>query len=167
MLKHYLFYFWQFDYSDGNVSFSSEKLLQTGVLTFGQLLFVVHINDLQKQCSNKKISLFVHDTTVYKIGKKSENPPTEDAQAIINWFIIKTEKFNSIYFRNDETIDQAAFGENVTANASCKHLEKFLDRNFNFKRVNYVTKKLNKVSGLIYKIRECFPRRYLILFFDS
>ena len=85
----------------------------------------------------------------------------------INKLTVNMKKCNFINFVNAETVDHGAFGQNITSNASCKYLGILLD-NLNFKdHSNYVTKKLNKICGLIYKIGDCYPRRCLLLFFNS
>ena len=56
----------------------------------------------------------------------------------------------------------------ITANASCKHSSILFDNNLVFEDVvNYATKKLNKFWSSIFKIRDCYPRKCLLMFSSS
>ena len=128
---------------------------------------------MSKKCSSSKIRQFADDTKVDKLGKNSENQLTETVRAIrkgftINKLTVNNHLCTSINFRNAKTIEEAAFGKSNTANTSCNYLGMFLDSNLKFKDVaNYVTEKLNKLYGLKYKIRESYPRKCLLMFYNS
>ena len=51
---------------------------------------------------------------------------------------------------------------------SCKYLAVYIDKNLNLKDyTQYVTKKLNKFCGLIYKVRQKYPRNCLLMFYNA
>ena len=61
--------------------------------------------------------------------------------------------------------------EELSYKSSCKYLRLYLDeclRCLRFREhINYVAKKLNKFCGLIYRVRDLYPRKCLLMFYKS
>ena len=52
--------------------------------------------------------------------------------------------------------------------ASCKYLGLHIDGKMTFRdHIDYVVKKLNQFSGLVYKVRHLHPSKFLLLFYNS
>ena len=52
--------------------------------------------------------------------------------------------------------------------ASCRYLGIHLDKGLFFREhIDYVVKKLNKFCGLIYRVRHIYPRKCLLMFYNS
>ena len=152
------------------------KSIVTGVpqgSILGPFLFLLYINNLPSTCKNSKISLFADDTSVCNMNKNSENESTDDIQRITSWFkrnklTVNTEKCESIGFRNALLVNESAFGQQLELKNSCKYLGLFLDSKLDFKNhIKMITKKLNRFCGLLYRIRELYPKKCLNLFCNS
>ena len=163
-------------YVEHNQIRSSTKELKTGVpqrSVLGPFLFLIYINDLPLVCEKSKISLFADDTTVYKMGMNSEKEITEDVRKMRNWFdvnklTLNVEKCESISFGRAQPVSEETFGEKISCKSSCKYLGVLIDNKLNFKdHVDYVSKKLNKFCGLVYRIRHLYPLHCLLLFYKS
>ena len=51
---------------------------------------------------------------------------------------------------------------------SCRYLGVHLDKKLLFREhIDYVVKKLNKFCGLIYRVRHFYPRKFLLMFYNS
>ena len=163
-------------YVEHNQIRSSTKELKTGVpqgSVLGPFLFLIYINDLPLVFEKSKISLFADDTTVYNMGMNSEKEITEDVRKMRNWFdvnklTLNVEKCESISFGRAQPVSEETFGEKISCKSSCKYLGVIIDNKLNFKdHVEYVSKKLNKFCGLVYRIRHLYPLHCLLLFYKS
>ena len=107
------------------------------------------------------------------MNKYSDNEITDDIQRITSWFrpnklTVSTEKCESIGFRNASPVNESAFGQKVELKNSCEYLGLLFDSKLDFKNhIKMITKKLNRLGGLIYRIRELYPRKCLSLFYNS
>ena len=78
------------------------------------------------------------------------------------------EKFESISFGRVQLVNEEAFGGKISSKRSCKYLDVIIDNTMNFKdHVDHVSKKLNKLCGLVYIIRHRYPLHCLLLFYKS
>ena len=140
---------------------------------WGSFLFLLSINDLPSTSKNSKISLFADDTSVCKINKNSENEITDNIQRTTSWFkrnklTVNTEKCDTNGFRKASPVNESAFGQKVELKNSCNYLELIFDSKLDFKnQIKRTTKTLNRFCGLIYRIRELYPRKCLNLFYNS
>ena len=51
--------------------------------------------------------------------------------------------------------------------ASCRYLGIHLDRSLLFREhIDYVVRKLNKFSGLMYRVRHIYPRKCFLMFYN-
>ena len=59
-------------------------------------------------------------------------------------------------------------GEKIERKPQCKHLGVYVDENLTFKyHIDYVTKKLSKFSGLIYRVRDLYTKKHLLMFYKA
>ena len=170
ILRKYLSDRYQFVCENGN---HSKKLcFKTGVpqgSVLGPFLFLLYINDLQKVVKDSQIVMFADDTTIVKSGKHTNRELNEDLHRIIDWFTaskltVNIDKCEAISFGNGLPEKN---GE-LCYKSSCKYLGLHLDGSLKFREhINYVVKKLNKFCGLIYRVRDLYPRKCLLLFYNS
>ena len=58
--------------------------------------------------------------------------------------------------------------EELCYKSSCKYLGLHLDGSLKFREyIHYVVKKLNIFCGLIYRVRDLYPIKCLLMFYDS
>ena len=156
----------------------TDKLqINTGVpqgSIFGPFLFLVYINDLPSYIGNSsKIPIFADDTSIVKAGPRNQCFLQTDLDRINNWFcynklslnISKCEVVNfGIGIPNDLTLNN----EKLPKRNSCKYLGVYLDKKLLFHdHIEHIVKKLNKFSGMIYKVRDIYPIKCLLLFYNS
>ena len=77
------------------------------------------------------------------MNKNLENEITDDIRRITSWFKrnklkVKTEKFESIGFRNAPPVNENAFGQKLELKNSCKYLGNLFDSKLDFK--NHIKK---------------------------
>ena len=86
----------------------------------------------------------------------------------VNKLTLNVEKCESISFGRAQPVSEEAFGEKISSKSWCKYLGVIIYNKLNFKdHVDYVSKKLNKFCGLVYRIRHLYPLHCLLLFYKS
>ena len=173
ILRKYLSDRYQFVCENGNHSKNSVK---TGVpqgSVLGPFLFLLYINDLQKVVKDSQIVMFADDTTIVKSGKHTDRELNEDLHRITDWFTaskltVNIGKCEAISFGNGLPEKITILNEELCYKSSCKYLGLHLDGSLKFREhINYVVKKLNKFCGLIYRVRDLYPRKCLLMFYNS
>ena len=148
----------------------------------GPLLFLIYINDLADGLSSNA-KLFADDTSLFSVihdvdasanelnndlyqinkwafqWKMSFNPdPSKQAQEII--FSRKTKKICHPSLRfNNSIVSQSPYQ---------KHLGIFFDARLNFEEhLKVITTKVNKTTGLLWKLQKNLPRRVLMTMYTA
>ena len=96
-----------------------------------------------------------------------------DVERVSNWF--NTNKLTINYVKSEAinfgkpTKEKVKLKYNaLDYNTSFKYLGIYIDKNLTFRdHVDFVVKKLNKFCGLMYRVRHFYPRRCLLMFYDS
>ena len=164
-LRNYLSDRYQIVCENGN---HSKKLcVKTGVpqgSVLGPFLFLLHINDLQNVVMDGQIVMFADDTTIVESGKHTDRELNEDLHRITDWFkasklTVNIGKCDAISFGNGLPEIITILNEELCYKSSCKYLGLHLDGSLKFREhINYVVKKLNKICGLIYRVRDVYPK---------
>ena len=156
----------------------TDKLqINTGVLQgsiLGPFLFLVYINDLPSYVGNSsKIAIFADNTSIVKAGPRNQCFLQTDLDRINNWFchnklslnISECEVVNfGIGIPNDLTLNN----EKLPKRNSCKYLGVCLEKKLLFHdQIEHIVKKLNKFSVMIYKVRDIYPIKCLLMFYKS
>ena len=59
-------------------------------------------------------------------------------------------------------------GEKIERKPQCKYFGVYFEENFTFKyHIGYVTKKLSKLSGIIYRVRDLYTKKHLLTFYKA
>ena len=174
IVKRYLDNRWQFVVSD--YSISSKRRFCTGVpqgSVLGPLLFLLYINDLHQVIKDSRNALFADDTTVLNACDKTSPPITQDLKNMTNWFVsnkltVNEDKCEAISFGCGKPDKNTILRNELPYQNAWKYLGLHLDGSLKFREhIDYVTKKLNKFCGLIYRVRHMYPRKCLLMFYNS
>ena len=117
--------------------------------------------------------MFADDTTIVKSGKHTDRELNEDLNRITDWFTaskltVNIGKCEAISFGNGLPEKITILNEELCYKSSCSYLGLHLDGSLKFREhINYVVKKLNKFCGLIYRVRDLYPRKCLLMFYNS
>ena len=140
----------------------------------GPLLFLIYVNDLPAFCKNEnKIAMFADDTSILKSSGRNNLNLQDDLDRVIDWFSfnklsVNTSKCESMHFGCGISKHLTILNENVGMKTHCKYLGLYLDSKLTFREhIKYVSKKLNKFCGLIYRIRDLYPIKCLLTFYES
>ena len=151
---------------------SSTGVPQGSIL--GPFLFLVYINDLASYAkNNNKIAIFADDTSILKSGKRTDSLLQPDLDKISNWFSYKKFSINTsncevMNFGLRNRTQMTLLGHKLPIKDSAKYLGVYLDSKLTFRvHIEHVTKKLNKFSGMIYKVRDIYPVKCLLNFYSS
>ena len=128
-------------------------------------LFLVYINDFPQTFQNdNKIALFADDTSIIKTAKGSCNMQN-DLDKICDWFnynklSINTTKCETMSFGSNYQNSLTVHNEVISRNTCCKYLGVYIESELTFRdHINHVVKKLNKFCGLIYRVRDIYPKK--------
>ena len=122
---------------------------------------------------NSQIVMFADDTTIVKSGKiltgKSMKVSVESLiGSIVSKLTVNIGKCKAISIGCGLPEEITVLNEELRYKSSCKYLGLHLDGCLRFREhINYVVKKLNKICGLIYRVRDLYPRKCLLMFYDS
>ena len=155
----------------------TDKLtVQTGVpqgSVLGPFLFLIYINDLPDSCEKAEVAMFADDTTLIKSGKRVDPLLSQEINCVRDWFssnklTVNPEKCEAMCFGYGKP-DTIKIGvSELNYKASCRYLGVHLDKKLLFREhIDYVVKKLNKFCGLIYRVRHFYPRKCLLMFYNS
>lgn len=159
---------------DYNNEYSSLKLVDIGVpqgSVLGPLLFLLYINDLPLVLKNGNAVLFADDTTIVSSSKGPKFQ--QDLNNVQEWLkanklTLNCEKsvvmnFGRCAINNIELSDKK-----LKLMKHCKYLGIYVDKDLKFKEhIQKIEKKLAKFSGLIFKVRDYFSKKQLLLFYNA
>ena len=92
---------------------------------------------------------------------------------ITDWFTaskltVSIGKCEAISFGNGLPEKITILNKELCYKSSCKYLVLHLDGSLKFREhITYVVKKLNNFCGLIYRLRDLYPRKCLLMFYNS
>ena len=117
------------------------------------------------------MALFANDTSMIKSGKTNCNIQN-DLYKICDWFnhkiSLNTSKCETMSFGNNYQNTITVQKEAMPRNTCCKYLGVLIDSKLTYRdHINYVVKKLNKFCGLINRVRDIYPLKCLLLFFNA
>ena len=155
---------------DYNNEYSSLKLVDIGVpqgSVLGPRLFLLYINDLPLVLKNGNAVLFADDTTIVSSSKGPKFQ--QDLNNVQEWLkanklTLNCEKsvvmnFGRCAINNIELSDKK-----LKLMKHCKYLGIYVDKDLKFKEhIQKIEKKLAKFSGLIFKVRDYFSKKQLLL----
>ena len=173
-MVNYLSNISQYVYANGNRSDIAK--ITTGVpqgSVLGPFLFFVYINELPQILENdNKMALFADETSIIKSGKRNCNMQ-KDLDKSCDWFnhnkmslnISKCETMSFGYnYQNTLTVQNEA----MPRNTCCKNLGGLIDSKLSYRdHIYYLVKKLNKFCGLIYRGRDIYLIKYILLFYNA
>ena len=155
---------------------TGKLIVQTGVpqgSVLGPFLFLIYINDLPSSCDKAELAMFADDTTLIKSGKRIDPLLSQEIKYVRDWFssnklTVNPEKCEAMCFGYGKP-DTIKIGvSELKYKASCRYLGIHLDKKLLFREhIDYVVKKLNKFCGLIYRVRHIYPRKCLLMFYNS
>ena len=137
-------------------------------------LFVKYINDLPEHAKyNNQIEMFADDTSLVEAGKRKECQIQEDIDKMAVWLAsnrltVNASKSGVRVFGQRRQQYITLKKQKVPKKTSCKYLGLHINGILTFRdRINYVVKKLNRFSKLVYKVRHLYPSKNLLLFYNS
>ena len=174
LIEHYLQNRYQYVQLNGKKSRIKEithGVPQGSVL--GPLLFIIYINDLPLNCSSSSVTLFADDTTITNAGRESEKNLKLDLKNVTDWFLVNKLCVNS------SKCEILAFGRHEPAVFSLsdiklsnkkvfKYLGIHIDSKLTFKdHMESLCHRLTKHCYLLYKARQVFSRKTLLLYYNA
>ena len=119
-----------------------------------------------------KMAFFADDTSIIKSGKTKCNMQNNCMQ-LCDWFNynktwLNTSKCETMSFGNNYQNTLTVQNEAMPRNTCCKKLGVLIDSKLTYRdHNNYVVKKLKKFCGLIYRVRDIYPIKCLLLFYNA
>ena len=142
----------------------------------GPLLFFVYINDTDYYCSQNCLTLYADDTIV-KQKEESTTHVFSQSLDLVSDYLVKNnltmncEKacFMNMKARRRSPQEQIKIKEiNLTQRSSLKNLGIKLDDNLNFgDHIKNLCSKLNKFSGLFYRLRSILTVKTIVINIES
>ena len=148
----------------------------------GPLLFIIYINDIVN-CSNLDAVLFADDAALvlhHKTFKQLQKQLNVEATKLNKWFItnkltlnLKKTKVMVFHKRRNKKHIVKKFRLNINrVNIEqvnhIKYLGVILDNKLNWqKHIDYISTKLNRTAGIIFKLRKQVPSKVLLLIYNS
>ena len=166
-----------------NVTYSTEKTIKCGVpqgTVLGPLLFLLYINDIHCS-SNLSFILFADDTNLFRSGKDLKQLEIEINHELIlvqtwlkdNQLTLNIKKTNYIIFKSFRKKLNAnltfKINDKIIQNAKeTKFLGIIIDEHLTWKNhIDYITKKLLKVSNILCKVRHYLNKKHLITLYHT
>ena len=166
----------RFQYVSIRKTNSPTREIRTGVpqgSILGPFLFLVYINDLPDVCQKSEAAIFADDTSIVKAGKTDDCSMQNELETLTDWFnynklSINTSKCESISFGRMYQRQLTIMEKKISQKNCCKHLGLYIDPVLTFRdHINHVVNKLNKFCGLIYRVRDLYPIKALLSFYNS
>ena len=117
--------------------------------------------------------IFADDTTNINALKRTDATIKNYIVTVSKWFesnklTINTDKCEAMFFGSGKPNNLRILSKELEYKHSCKYLGVQLDENLRFREhIDHVVKKLNKFCGLIYMGRHLYPRKCLLMFYNS
>ena len=174
LIKSYLTNRKQFVSVNGNNS--SLKDMTIGVplgSVLGPLLFLIYLNDLPTVPLNTDSILFADDTTLYASNtnvNELSNTLSGDLLLVRDWMLANSLTLNAnksyyVIFSHKHVPDNVRItigNFELDRKTQGKFLGVILDEKLTFKEhVKYISNKVSKLTGLLYKIKDFFPLQVL------
>ena len=156
---------------------SSEKLITCGVpqgSILGPLLFLLYVNDLPSVSTKLFTLLFADDTNLFIEDMDTTHINqilTEEIGKILIWLkanklSLNVDKTNFIVFSRRRTINDVYIkieGKNIERVTKVKFLGVIIDSKLTWKEhINYISNKISKYIGIIYKTKKVLTKSALI-----
>ena len=164
-------------------SFSDEQTTNIGIpqgSILGPILFIIYNNDLPRVSSVLTTTLFADDTNFSLSHKDYDSMVVtlnNELLKIRDWTIanrltINNTKTELLLFSNrnpPHNDKQVIFdGHYVNYVDHAKFLGIIIDNKMNFKyHINYITKKISKHAGILYRIKHCLPLKTRLTYYNS
>lgn len=165
----------RYQYTDVNGIESDQLLINFGVpqgSILGPLLFIMFINDIQELKLHGSITLFADDTSLFYFGndlKLLEIQMEEDLNTLTDW-LRKSQLFmnlsKTVYMifskpskRSDAELNIKIGKEKINRVDNVKFLGLVIDETLKWEHhINYITKKIGSLSGVLYRLRSILPK---------
>ena len=136
----------------------------------GPLLFLVYINDIDDKCSQNCLTLYADDTVVKQKGESTTKVFSQSLNLVSDYLIKNNLTMNyeksccmNMKGRRKSSQQQTKI-KNLTQRSSLKYLGIELDDNLNFgAHIENLWSKLNKFSGLFYRLKSILTVKQLLL----
>ena len=163
--------------------FSDQQTVNIGIpqgSILGPILFIIYNNDLPRISNRLMTTLFADDTNFsltdndYNGMVRTLNSELLKIQewTVANRLTINNSKTELLLFSNKHTThnnEQIFFNGNYVKYVDhAKFLGVFVDTKLNFKEhINYITKKISKHAGILYRIKHCLPTKTRLTYYNS
>ena len=160
-----------------NSSFSTFGTIKQGVpqgSILGPVLFLIYVNDVVHASNKCSFTIFADDTSLIYAEENINdlhNTVQDDLRCISEWILcnklkLNIQKTNLILFKNrsqHHVIPSVKLNnEEIQQVQQVKFLGIFVDEHLNWKsHINYITSKLSKICGLLYRVRNQLPQTAL------
>ena len=96
-----------------------------------------------------------------------------DMDNLSQWFCqnrlsINRDKCKAVAFGRGHPSEILSLDKKIPYSNACKNLCVYVDKTLRFREhIDYVEKKLNKLCGLIYRVRHMFTQKCILMFYNS
>ena len=169
-------------YVDYQGSQSALQLISTGVpqgSVLGPLLFIIYINDLPLVSNIFEMLMYADDTTLYcnlnqNVDEKEIN---KELNLITEWLTsnklsLNVQKTKFIVFHTDQRV--VNYPTLQINNTIIERVTQFnflgliLSSNLKWhKHINYISIKISRVIGIMYRLKQTFPQEVLLTIYNS
>ena len=174
----------RYQYVTWNGCSSENKRIKCGVpqgSILGPLLFILYINDIVNCSHIIKFILFADDTNLFHSDSNYQRlivTLNAELQKLCVWFksnklYLNVKKTNYILFGRKHTNDELNMhlyidGNELERTESTKFLGVYIDSKLTWSmHVNHISVKMSQGLGILYKIRNIFPRNILLTLYYS
>ena len=119
------------------------------------------------------MAMFADDTTILSSKRKGLCSIQSDMDNLSQWFCqnrlsIKRDKCEAVAFGRGHPSEILILDKKIPYSNACKYLGVYVDKTLRFREhIDFVEKKLNKICGLIYRVRHMFTQKCLLMFYNS
>ena len=118
--------------------------------------------------------MFADDTTIFNANKKGSFTMQPEIDLVSDWLTrnklttINIDKCEVMCFGSGNPTKLKVEDTPIQCKISCRYLGMLVDKWHRFNQhIEYLVKKLDKFRELIYRIRNIFPRKGLLMFYNS